>query len=461
MLAQDIDRYVGAQEIVHHYPSSNEISLTGKQIIGEYMATEGLPALPQDWVWQYRVTDGEYTGKFSKRVGKYVHQATGGKLTDAQRAWVGKVAREHQADSKPMYFDITDTFDWRDGDFADGGSCFWGDNRGAKTAMEDDEDFYAIRFYSEQQAGVGRAWLHVVDEQCIVIFNAYGPYETLEIAHLLAQRQGSEYIYKQIELANFGQDTGMLYINGCGKGYAVCEKTHWLCDQGSYDFELDVPHECHCAMCGCGVYEEDTSYVEGYDGVICSDCFDNHFFHCSSCGDAYNDAEARYIEIPGQRHQKTVCSYCFGGDYFECTICDCNYSKEHLAWEDDDTAMICSVCYDDLDTCAMCDTPMHEQNPNSDHLCDNCFDGKFIACSKCSCAIPLETFTPYQREQVEVSPAKILCKECTRAKYGYAQLPLFQQEHVTKNWVYSDDVETGACHVMSSGLNAKCVQVNL
>jgi len=445
MLAQDIDRYVESNTIVNYTPPDDEISLTGQQIIAEYMTMEGLPSLPADWQWQYLATEGLYRGKFAKRVGKFVHNTIGEKLTEAQRAWLGKVAREHQADKdKPMYFDVTDRFDWHDGDYGDGGSCFWDSNQGARIAMEGDGRFYAIRFYNDrykekEYSGVGRAWLHVVDDQCVVIFNAYGPYETLEIAHLLAQRQGSEYIYKRITLSNHGKENGMLYINGCG-GHAVCTKAHWLRGKGHYDFELDVPDDHHCSNCGYVLDEGNMYSVAEVDGALCESCFYDNYSYCTICRESTNDDQIRYVTVPNESRQEAVCSECYDDGCFECRVCGNHYLDEYMAWQDelDASECICSDCYDELGICSECSNHI-THNENGAGLCDECHDNRFATCSKCSCSLPLKSLSPYHRSLVGSSPNTVRCDDCMRESCGYAQYPLFQRSvHAlnSSNWIY-------------------------
>lgn len=74
-----------------------------------------------------------------------------------------------------LFFDFTDTFDWKDGEFGDGGSCFWGGRSWSRKVIKDNGG-RAVRFYKQEAGkvkGFARAWVGRCD-QGFVIFNVYG-----------------------------------------------------------------------------------------------------------------------------------------------------------------------------------------------------------------------------------------------------------------------------------------------
>lgn len=233
--------------ILEFAPNSNSIGANGQRMLQSYMESEGLPMFPNDWAWVYNDTspaskEKRYKGKFAKRAGKFVHDETGSKMTDAQRATLGKLARDNAASDAFYRYEVTGCFDWNAGDFGDYGSCFWDGNSGARTAMQEHDQFYALRFYDECEDGDGRAWLYHIDRDAIILFNAYGSIELLEMASMLCQLRGSEYTYKRIRISNHGKDCGTLYLNA-GNGYVICKTDHHMTGESAFDFELECPDE--------------------------------------------------------------------------------------------------------------------------------------------------------------------------------------------------------------------------
>lgn len=243
--------------------------------------------LPDEWDWQWLVTEGDYVGKFPKRVRKYYHVAMGLKCPETFLVQIGNLARQHTEDRLVYSFEFVNRFDWDDGDFGDSGSCYWGSNSGAIEILYE-QGAMAILFYNADGDGYARAWfVDLTDSEGIyVVFNGYGfaSSPTRTIARIVAAFFGLA--YKKIWLSNFGMDNGLLWING-GIGYVIGESERI---QGVDRFDFEWPGGIVCYNCGTYIVA-DNSYTgaDGYD--YCEYCFYDSFDTCSWCGEThYRDA---------------------------------------------------------------------------------------------------------------------------------------------------------------------------
>lgn len=241
-----------------------------------------LPTLPDTWQWVWLVQRGEYRGTFPKRVNQYYHKTHGLQCPKEFLSAVGNIAKAHSNEPITYTFDIVNRIDWHDGDFGDGGSCWWWPSQEYAKTMLIDNGGLAIRFYEDGQ-GYGRAWLVPIDD-FYILFNGYGfaGDSTLTTARMFAAFMGLQ--YQRIHLTNNGNASGTLYING-GRGYVIGtgERIDGFTD---YDFEW-LDDSDYCEACGTTLYEDDVYYGPDYNHY-CERCFYNRFDTCTSCGDAFD-----------------------------------------------------------------------------------------------------------------------------------------------------------------------------
>lgn len=216
--------------------------------------------LGTDWVWKTNL------GTLPKRISKWYHTHTKDDLSDQTLTRLGNLFRKHVPKVKKYLLDLTKTFDWTDGDFADGGSCFWGGNARARYKMQDTPGYYAIRFFKERSneisftnkltdntryitkngikgwypysirednylkyyktyGGLSRAWLFVdtwekevhkgviVRSPIFIIFNGYG-IQTNIIASIFAEALSLP--VRRLEIKNQNVYNNYLYVNDVG-----------------------------------------------------------------------------------------------------------------------------------------------------------------------------------------------------------------------------------------------------
>lgn len=286
-----------------------QLSLSGIFLVKQFIEKSGLPALPEDWQWTWQVERGEYRGKFTTRAAAYWRKEHDVKVDQSVLTELGNIARAHTETSATYTFEFVNRLDWNRGDFGDPNSCLWTMYANGRMSMQDN-GVWAVRFYDEQGKGYARAWFYVVTDWYIV-WNGYG-LMTQVIARVVSQFLSLN--YKQIDLSNYGEDAGAVYING-GTGYAIGT---WeaLDDMWEYDFEFYVEDVDTCNHCG-RTLNEDNTYRGADDEYYCDDCFYRFFQDCWHCGDAYEIGTLERIESDGNY----VCTYCRDRYYRECFSC--------------------------------------------------------------------------------------------------------------------------------------------
>lgn len=295
-----------------------------------------LPDLPDDFSWQWVITTGDNQGTFPRRVARQYFKNYGLKCPDSFLREVGNLARAHSAGSEGESFDFNSDFDWNDGDFSDGNSCYWW-NGGAGLMALRDNGFLAIRFYiaADSDVGIARAWLYQIAENLYIVFNGYG-YTTLTIARIFARFMNLN--YKRIELSNNYNTTGVLYINN-DMGYIIGESER-IERYSSYDFEIDVDDFTVCESCNRHLHEDDV-YFSPYGEPYCDSCFYEYYDRCYRCGETYSREDITYVESTGQ----DLCEHCLERNYSYCETCGEYYKHEQM--HEHDGELFCWQCLND------------------------------------------------------------------------------------------------------------------
>lgn len=402
------------------------------KIIGHY----NLPALPEDWSWEWFIHKGIYAGNFGTRVGKYYYRVHKRNLEDNHKTWINNRAKRGTMMDE-LTFDFTNEFNWRDGEFGDDGSCFWGGRAGAKEMILSANGF-AFRVF-KSNVGHGRCWIiprtkrqltgDIKDDDkevvAWVLFNAYGDYLIEQYARFLAGWAGLK--YKEIQyLKNLYSDSGTLYINR-GMGVALADEDVLKVVPDNLDFNIDVidADESGFTCYGCEEYFEGEPYNH-YDGdPYCEYCWDELFYYCEDCSTYYREHDVTYVESI----HDYVCDDCLSNRYYRCNSCleyfiegDVVIDKDSETWcnscaeanltvcdecseyvediEDVDGRPLCEDCANKLAAdCANCDDKFLIKNlketPDGDKLCEDCYYEWAEAhiedaCPKCHKALPLE-----------------------------------------------------------------------
>lgn len=349
------------------------------------------------------IPDGEWItkqGKFPKRFARLIKDRLGIKLDNRAMGSIGELAQkiiEYNLKQETGYFDLTSTLDWSRGSFGDEGSCFWSDRSSARDTLE----YYgslAIRFYSEYQPysevfGIGRAWIITKYPDKIILLNAYGPYNLETIFKYLRSfwrsRFGIELYGNRIDLLNYGDTCGYLYINS-GSGYLISEDPE-ISGIQIIDLEFDQKsgeyahhRSINCYNCGDIINPDDSIFHE--DEHYCERCYAEIFITCYRCN--YTLWRDDTIE---SRSGRLYCRACYDIRFFRCGGCD---EETHVNYRFEFSGdQFCESCFEDLTAeCQICnerhfreDLIAECQICNELHSREDLISGSDIwICSNCS-----------------------------------------------------------------------------
>jgi hypothetical protein len=255
------------------------------------LARYAVDAIDVPWV----VAKGDYAGTYPKRLLSYFRRNHPNlvKLVAPTVAMVGGVLGASVNHGREYWADIDLKLDWRDGDFGDARSCYWGANRAAMPKLRE-AGIGALRVFNSDGEGYGRAWLTAFDcdgDQTSlrrydrlnhhhnasqwVIWNAYGS-ATVTLARILCAALGSNYTYTRCSVENNGAQHGLVYING--DGYVI----HHMSQPTQATYELGIETGCP----DCSAEEECSECNNCSDRVCqCGDCDCGHTrCECTCCG---------------------------------------------------------------------------------------------------------------------------------------------------------------------------------
>jgi len=167
-------------------------------------------------------------GKWTKRFTRLYRKITGEKFPDQLRWWLSKLGKQFREscelhDKYELRFDVY--MRWRPGEFGDGGSCFWGEERKSIRKMFQEKNVYPLMVYRVDEDGgatpESRSLVALYRDNQVVVFNAYSRYNRdLEgLAFLLAEALGAQAY--PIRVRNLGKTSGFLHLNNDGDAYVV------------------------------------------------------------------------------------------------------------------------------------------------------------------------------------------------------------------------------------------------
>ena len=408
-------------------PPPNYISAEAMQAIAEvvhrdagvYHTADALyDAIGGDWL----ITRGTYAGTFPKRLRSYLKKEYDIKIEPQLMSEVGNIARNSTVSDDKLYVTFTRD-DWRGGTFGrdEDGSCYWGQRRRAKdsiwaaggfavhifkdnpgygdmieepitTDYQEDCDCETCTRYrngertrwvqsgdSRPQLPVARAWIHEVQSDLWILFNAYSPdnnFGLVRIARVLSTHYG--YSYAEIELTNQGHTDGLVWIND-GRGYMVGPADtingYASTDRSelhAYDMNLYCDWYAECDGCGCDWPRNDLR-----DGSFCRECEDSGH-RCYNCGSYAGDD---YWVIG----HTLLCDGCFCNRGFVCEHCEEPHWNDDLRYMEDSNRGLCIGCAQDHAYC--CDScggwyedPLCQDGPQRT---TRVRDESILRCSEC------------------------------------------------------------------------------
>lgn len=274
------------------------------------------------------------SGKFSTRLGAWVHAWEGQKLTPEQLAEIGGIAEANSTPADVIHFDITpEIMTWRTGTFRDPGSCLRG---GYHYHCENLRRLggYTLRVFSpgggphnafyDTYKGEGRAFIMPVNGTDIMMFNYYGFGGSGEkfggvLVEALARIDVKAELFM---IDDLNKGSGIMYFN---------ESSPWAVGRAGEDHKQSVSiklkakvSQYSCSVCGKNNIYEKSSETRR----MCPECGDR----CYSCENWYHAHKMRYVHMKNGKHR------------FYCTSCHVDYDtlpcgRLSVGWECE-----CEVC---------------------------------------------------------------------------------------------------------------------
>lgn len=359
------------------------VSIEGRSKIQDLLYSRADLELPKYWTWEWMVSKGTYAGTLPKRIAQFAYKEAGKKLSVEIIAEVGNIARANSDSNKAFWIDLTQKFDWQDGDFADWGSCFWGGRDGAMEMLRQ-YGAYAMRFWTpisefkledvenaknsprthaskmlrqwkygkkhpDGLIGLGRSWVGEKNGM-LAVFNTYGEHQSVTSARILATLLGLS--YESVTLLNNGVEDGELWINS-GKGYVVgspevVRKLEVL------DLKWAEIRRATCDHCG-NTETTQGQYARQEDGIFCPACA--RLIRCKGCGEPHPSYKTdRQYSYRGSELLINVCRNCLGNRQ---SCAQCNFSVipkylKKLSVYGAPSIPVCQGCYNETTPCLEC-----------------------------------------------------------------------------------------------------------
>lgn len=306
----------------------------------------------------------EYTnrgGNLSRRIINFLWKIYHVKPTDAFLNDLSNLIKSYKAsgDIHTIYYDVVDHFDWCDGMFGKGGSCWWDDYIFSRATFQDNDGMCLRRYRSaSDKHGDGRVWFFI-HKDGLVFFNFYG-WEVTEVAEIAKNVWGIKHPMTSIGLHN--RESCTPYINAGSKAM-FSGINNWddvyvdwkVIEYNKFDYEYydhDDEDYSYCYGCDNRFHIDDLHYVD--DNEYCYRCYERRFFYCNEC---CSDYRKDYLGHDG------MCEDCSREKgYIKCTNCD--------EWVDDSIHV---------------DTENAILTPHDDggDLCTYCFSISYAKCDHC------------------------------------------------------------------------------
>ena len=172
-----------------------------------------------EWVWMTK------EGSLTKRLASHLYKLRNVKLAPEQLTSLGNICKKFSTERREVMVEFDKEFRWCKGDFADGDSCLFNDDRKYAFSILRDIQVFAMKvftcspvppkspkhwkkFYDFEPMGRCFIWKYKEDEY--FIFNGYGGgRDTRYFAQLFASMYG----FDTITPGNMSANNGFIYVN--------------------------------------------------------------------------------------------------------------------------------------------------------------------------------------------------------------------------------------------------------
>lgn len=389
--------------------------------------------------------------RLSKAVAAWMYRTHGVKLSTAHGEAIGTIAAKYAQFA--IEYDVTNVFQWQDGDFGDKGACMFGG-----CYNESRVDYLprlgasALRFYT---ARPGRCWIIPVPHEYsegrnwYVVTNYYGDCSQTDkvrgvMRSLLAELLGGTWGDKRVDLRS---SDNTLYINGGNKylfaptvdlaDVPTClDITGDHADESGIarpDWAIDDDYApaLACTDCGHRLHEDNAHYSDWGAGPFCDDCYNDRFSWCERCENECSNDDTQVV-TDANGHEHTWCDHCASRYAQECRECGTTFATDMGRWgsgdpvdmvTDADGDCYCQDCADEhLRYCEVCEEHHHSRYTSFTDardarghyvtICESCVDGYAATCPECDTCNLIESVDGYRVAYTVEVDGEHYCEGC-------------------------------------------------
>jgi hypothetical protein len=338
-----------------------------RNISAGWFETEVVNIIGNDWATK--------RGTWPKRVARRLHTLKVA-INNNDLSKIGKIARESCISGEDYILYVKKRIDWRQGDYADDGSCYWNSKKDAKK-MVVDAGGGALCLHLANDEKLARCWW-VPWKNSYVLFNGYtmrGDNMSLTSFSRMVMDLTEMTYYRKVRLSNRGITSGLLWINS-EAGFIVGNKDVQQIER----VDLDILPYCH----SCGERFEEEENIDDYKSY-CDSCWDedDNSVECYSCGRRVSEGDEYYVEAEDHYY----CQHCYSERFSYCSNCDNDARRNRGA--NINGEFVCEECLDEYWTkCHECgkwvpnDEAIHP-SCSDEGYCQECADELFVVCDKC------------------------------------------------------------------------------
>jgi len=312
------------------------------------------------------------------------------KISNEKMGELSKIYIENLSPHLQLTLEISDKINWNAGEFSDTNSCYWGFKNMAKEILLKNGGG-AIKIFSQQ--GNSRCWAYPVGEFSWVLFNMYSSNHLRleDVARILTHhyyKKGIRLGYTEVKFSVKNDTKNLMHINN-NSGVLVSNNPELLAeyeiqinpifycsvcgekiDWNSYGYnQYEVfCSECKdshfCKRCGTRLQEFEVHWGNGYP--YCGECYNNLFTTCDRCGEVVRQDETTYLE----EYNRILCNYCLENYYTRCSKCEKYIRNEDILYIDGEGDYICEECYSKYTKdCSKCGARFYEENLDYNYIC--------------------------------------------------------------------------------------------
>jgi len=280
--------------------------------------------LPADFDWTWKTAKG----KLPKRIERYLVNETDATITVTIADALMKLGNQVAACIPPdetVEFAFTEKLTWKNGDFGDSGSCFWGGSVAHRGILQDN-GARAVQFFKDGK-GYARCWC-VEYEGSPLLFNGYG-LTTEQISAVVSEFLDANVYRCTLRL-------GDVYTNGDGAWY--------ISKTPAKRKEISMPYKQKftCKHCGQTTEEGDGKNL-GFDEktlrnhVICKAC-QKIIISCPVCQGTWKkeDLVKKHYELVNT--DGLTCPKCTSAIFLLCAKCEEPLLESEGVWKKEGTS---------------------------------------------------------------------------------------------------------------------------